>query len=138
VPFRSRRRSVPTTRPEGPTTWPESRVSGGSGSGTPTAMLAAILIAGLVVAPLASGALFVPAGLLLRRTRGWWPATRRLVSALVGTAVLAAVAYAVLRWFGASTRNTVAGTAAIVVASLLWLPATRRWNARGHLCWACS
>jgi cellulose synthase/poly-beta-1,6-N-acetylglucosamine synthase-like glycosyltransferase len=24
----------------------------------------------------------------------------------------------------------------VVVASLVWLPVTRRWNARGHLCWS--
>src|SRR6266536_2237680 len=32
----------------------------------------------------------------------------------------------------------VAGTAGIVVMSVLWLPATRRWNARGHLCWTAT
>ena len=100
-------------------------------------MLAAFLIAGLVAAPLSSAALFVPS----RRpdsTVGWWPTTRRLVSALVGTAALAVLVFAVLTALGASTRNAVAGAAAVVLASLVWLPATRRWNARGHLCWACS
>ena len=100
-------------------------------------MLAAFLVAGLVSAPLSSAALFVPSG---RRgaTAGWWPATRRLVSALAGTAALGAMVFGALVWLGASTRNAVAGTAAVVLASLAWLPATRRWNARGHLCWACS
>src|SRR5215475_6546161 len=100
-------------------------------------MLAAFLIAGLVTAPLASAALFMPTR-RLSATAGWWPATRRLVAALVGTALLAAAVYAALTWFGASTRNAVAGAALVVLASLVWLPATRRWNARGHLCWSCS
>jgi cellulose synthase/poly-beta-1,6-N-acetylglucosamine synthase-like glycosyltransferase len=101
-------------------------------------MLAAFLIAGLVAAPLSSAALFVPSGRLSGRADGWRQASRRLVYALAGTAVLAALVYEVLHWFGASTRNAVAGAAAVVAVSLLWLPATRRWNARGHLCWTCS
>src|SRR5439155_21257400 len=31
-----------------------------------------------------------------------------------------------------------AGAAGLAVASAVWLPATRRWSARGHLCWASS
>src|SRR6185437_15716651 len=33
---------------------------------------------------------------------------------------------------------TLEAAAGLVVASLVWLPLTRRWNARGHLCWASS
>ncbi len=40
---------------------------------------------------------------------GFWPGTRRLVFAVLG---------------------------ALVAASLAWLPATRRWSARAHLCWS--
>jgi hypothetical protein len=72
------------------------------------------------------------------RTAGRWPAVRRLGSALVGTAVLAAIIAGALALFGASRRDMIAGTAAFVAMSLLWLPATRRWNARGHLCWVSS
>src|SRR5215470_1006941 len=105
--------------------------------GSDVRVLAAFLIAGLVTAPLASAALFAPTR-RLSATAGWWPATRRLVAALVGTALLAAAVYVALTWFGASGRNAVAGAALVVLASLLWLPFTRRWNARGHLCWSCS
>src|SRR5207244_12251707 len=92
--------------------------AGRHGVGVPP-MLAAFLIAGLVTAPLSSVPLFAPYR-RSHRTTGRWPAVRRLVSALVGTAVLAAVVFAVLTWLGASTRNTVAGTAAVVVARVLW------------------
>src|SRR6266542_4235178 len=114
-----------------------AEVFAGCPGGRHAGVLAAFLVAGLVSAPLSSAALFVPSG---RRgaTAGWWPATRRLVSALAGTAALGAMVFGALVWLGASTRNAVAGTAAVVLASLAWLPATRRWNARGHLCWACS
>src|SRR6266704_3532338 len=82
-------------------------------------------------------AAFLPAR---RRVRvaGTWPAIRRFVLAVVGTAVLAAAAAAVLELVKVSERNFITGVAAVVVASVVWLPATRRWNARAHLCWASS
>jgi glycosyltransferase involved in cell wall biosynthesis len=100
-------------------------------------MLATLLLAGIVAAPLSSAALFLPVDQHGRRV-GRWPTARRLIYALVGTAVLAAILAGVLTVLGASRTNTIAGTAAFVVMSLLWLPATRRWNARGHLCWVSS
>jgi len=100
-------------------------------------MLQAMLLAALVAAPLGSAALFVPA-----RHRaaggGAWPAARRLTLAVLGTALLAAVAAGVLRLIGASQHNLVAGGAGVAFASLAWMPATRRWSARAHLCWASS
>jgi hypothetical protein len=51
-------------------------------------MLAALLLAGLVAAPVTSAALFVPVR-PRRRVAGTWPATRRLVLALLGTVLLA-------------------------------------------------
>jgi cellulose synthase/poly-beta-1,6-N-acetylglucosamine synthase-like glycosyltransferase len=100
-------------------------------------MLAALLLAGIVAAPLGSAGLFIP---VKRRARGagTWPAIRRFVLAVIGTLVLAALVAEALRLFGVSTRNLVAGVAGVVVASLIWLPVTRRWNARAHLCWASS
>ncbi len=100
-------------------------------------MLAALLLAGMVAAPLGSVMLFLPAR---RRVRvaGTWPAIRRFVLAVVGTAVLAAAAAAVLELVKVSERNFITGVAAVVIASLVWLPVTRRWNARAHLCWASS
>ena len=99
-------------------------------------MLAALLLAGLVAAPVSSAALFVPVR-PRRRVAGAWPATRRLVLALLGTALLAA------SWPGccvlhATLTNLIAAVAGVVATSLVWLPATRHWNARAHLCWASS
>ncbi len=98
-------------------------------------MLAALLLCGIVAAPVSSAALFAP----MRRpyrAAGAWPATRRLVLALVGTAVLGALVGGVLRLLHVAPGNIVTALAGLVVASLVWLPATRRWNARAHLCWA--
>ena len=39
----------------------------------------------------------------------------------------------VLRLIGATEHNLLAGAAGVVVASLIWLPVTRRWSARAHL-----
>jgi cellulose synthase/poly-beta-1,6-N-acetylglucosamine synthase-like glycosyltransferase len=100
-------------------------------------MLAAILLAGIITAPLSSAALFVSAG-GRRRVVGTWPATRRLLLAIAGTAVLAALTGAALIALGVTRANTIAAVAAFAIVSLLWLPATRRWNARAHLCWASS
>ena len=100
-------------------------------------MLAALLLAGLVAAPVSSAALFVPVR-PRRRVAGTWPATRRLVLALLGTALLAAVVAVTLTALHATRTNVIAATAGLVAMSLLWLPATRRWNARAHLCWAGS
>ena len=100
-------------------------------------MLAALLLAGIVAAPLGSAGLFAGAR-PHARVAGPWPATRRLVFALIGTAVLAAAAAVVLRLLHATEHNLIAGAAGVVVASLIWLPVTRRWRARAHLCWSSS
>ena len=63
---------------------------------------------------------------------------RRFVLAIVGTVLLAAAVAVVLRLLGASEHNVVAGVAGLVFASVIWLPVTRRWSARAHLCWASS
>src|SRR6202035_3147705 len=98
-------------------------------------MLQALLLAALVAAPLGSAALFVPAR-LVDRGAGTWPAVRRVVLAVIGTAVLAAAVGGVLRLIGATEHNLLAGAAGVVAASLIWLPVTRRWSARAHLCWS--
>jgi hypothetical protein len=100
-------------------------------------MLAALLLAGIVAAPLGSAGLFVRATPRARVT-GSWAASRRFLLVLAGTAVLAAVSAGVLRLLHATEHNLVAGAAGVVVASLIWLPVTRRWNARAHLCWSSS
>jgi cellulose synthase/poly-beta-1,6-N-acetylglucosamine synthase-like glycosyltransferase len=100
-------------------------------------MLAALLLAGIVAAPLGSAGLFLP---VRRRAHGagTWPAIRRFVLAVIGTLVLAGLTAEALRLLGVSSHNLVTGIAGLVVASLVWLPVTRRWNARAHLCWATS
>ena len=100
-------------------------------------MLAALLLAGIVAAPLGSAGLFAGARPHAHVT-GPWPAARRLVLALIGTAVLAAAAAVVLRLLHATEHNLIAGAAGVVAASLIWLPVTRRWRARAHLCWSSS
>jgi cellulose synthase/poly-beta-1,6-N-acetylglucosamine synthase-like glycosyltransferase len=100
-------------------------------------MLAALLLAGIVAAPLGTAALLVRGR---RRTDGggWWSSTRRLTFAVAGTAVLAAVVAGVMHLLGVGGPGLVAGAAGVAAASLAWLPATRRWSARAHLCWASS
>jgi cellulose synthase/poly-beta-1,6-N-acetylglucosamine synthase-like glycosyltransferase len=100
-------------------------------------MLAALLLAGIVAAPLGSAGLFVRASQPARAV-GTWPTIRRLVLALAGTGVLAGAVAGVLELLHATGHNVVAGVVAVVVASVIWLPVTRRWNARAHLCWASS
>jgi hypothetical protein len=96
-----------------------------------------MLLAGIVAAPLGSVALFLPARQHARDV-GTWPAVRRFVLAVIGTVVVAAAAAALLRQLKASEHNLVAGVAGLVFASLIWLPVTRRWSARAHICWASS
>ena len=87
-------------------------------------MLAVLLLAGVVAAPVSSAALFVP---IRRRGRaaGRWPAVRRFLLALVGTAVLAAVVAAVLRFTGVPVPRTAIAVAGLVFASLVWFWAAR-------------
>jgi glycosyltransferase involved in cell wall biosynthesis len=100
-------------------------------------MLQAILLAGIIAAPLGSAALFLPTRQHARRA-STLSAVRRFVLAVIGTVVLAAAVAAVLRLLHASEHNLVAGVAGLVFASVIWLPVTRRWSARAHLCWASS
>ena len=100
-------------------------------------MLAALVLAGIMAAPLGTAALLVRSRPRVRTT-GAWPATRRFAFALAGTAVLAAIVAVAMRLLGVTEHNTIAGVAGLVVASLLWLPVTRNWSPRAHLCWASS
>jgi cellulose synthase/poly-beta-1,6-N-acetylglucosamine synthase-like glycosyltransferase len=100
-------------------------------------VLAALVLAGILGAPVGTAALLVGSG-HPRRTSGAWPATRRFALAIAGTAVLAALVGGAMRLLGVTEHNTIAGVIGLVAGSLIWLPVTRRWNARGHLCWATS
>jgi cellulose synthase/poly-beta-1,6-N-acetylglucosamine synthase-like glycosyltransferase len=97
-------------------------------------MLEALVIAGMVAAPLGTIALFLPGR---RRDRaGFWAVLWRLILAVIGTAVLAAAAAGVLHLLKATEENLVIGAGAVLLAGLLWLPVTRNWAPRAHLCWA--
>jgi cellulose synthase/poly-beta-1,6-N-acetylglucosamine synthase-like glycosyltransferase len=98
-------------------------------------VLAALVLAGIIAAPIGTAGLLVQAR-RRARTAGPWPAARRLILAVGGTIVLAVVVVAALRLLGDSEHVAIDGAAGLVVASLVWLPVTRRWNARGHLCWS--
>jgi cellulose synthase/poly-beta-1,6-N-acetylglucosamine synthase-like glycosyltransferase len=98
-------------------------------------VLAALVLAGVISAPIGTLGLLVQAR-RRSRTAGTWPTIRRLVFAVGGTVVLAAIVVAALRLLGDSEHLAIDGAAGLLVASLVWLPVTRRWNARGHLCWS--
>src|SRR5215467_7931919 len=101
-------------------------------------MLAALLLAGIIAAPLGSIALLLPVRTPAGKA-GAWSATRRFVLAIVGTAVLIALVAVVLRLLlRVNQHNLIVGIAGVAAASVAWLPATRQWSARAHLCWATS
>ncbi|HEY2505352.1 MAG TPA: glycosyltransferase [Streptosporangiaceae bacterium] len=100
-------------------------------------MLAALVLAGIVAAPVGTAGLLVQARRKVR-TAGLWPATKRLAFALGGTALLAALTAGAMRLFGDSSHYATIGADGLVLGSVVWLPVTRRWNARGHLCWSAT
>ena len=85
--------------------------------------------------PLGTLALLVKGSGRVRDT-GAWPPVRRFVTAVGGTLLLGGLVVGALRLLGVTERDSVVGAAALAAASLAWLPVTRRWNARGHLCWS--
>ncbi len=98
-------------------------------------MIEALVIAGLVAAPLGSAALFLPAR-RHRRADGFWRALWRLILSVAGSATLAAAAAGVLYLLKATQENLVIGSGAVALAGLVWLPVTRNWSPRAHLCWS--
>ena len=101
-------------------------------------MLTTLLMAGMVAGSLGFAGLVVPARRRVRAADGMWPAIRRLVLAVTATTALAAVVAVSLGVLGVSGPDRTAGIAGVAFASLAWLPATHRWNARAHLCWTSS
>jgi hypothetical protein len=100
-------------------------------------MFAALVLAGIIAAPLGTAALLVQARHRFAAT-GTGPAIRRFAFAIGGTAVLAVIVIAVLRLLRVTEHNSIDAVAGLAAASLIWLPVTRRWNARAHLCWSSS
>src|SRR5690348_4688555 len=99
-------------------------------------MLSALLLAGLFAAPIATAAMFAPVGGPARHgdVRSRW--VGRLAATLLWAAVLIAAIVGILAAIGVTAGNIEAATIGLAMASLLWLPVTRRWNARAHACWA--
>jgi cellulose synthase/poly-beta-1,6-N-acetylglucosamine synthase-like glycosyltransferase len=114
-------------RPDGASEAPASRRG--------VSVLATLVLAGLIAAP--AGTLALIARSAARPSRGGtWPPVRRLATAVGGTVLLGGLVIGALRLLGITERNAIVGAAALTAASLAWLPVTRRWNARGHLCWS--
>ncbi len=44
----------------------------------------------------------------------------------------------ILALIGATTGHIEGAVIGLALASLLWLPVSRRWNARAHVCWAAT
>jgi glycosyltransferase involved in cell wall biosynthesis len=98
-------------------------------------VLAALVLAGIIAAPAGTIALLVKSSGQARMT-GAWPPIRRFTTAVTGTVLLAGLVVGVLRLLHVTERNSIIAAAALAAGSLAWLPVTRRWNARGHLCWS--
>jgi cellulose synthase/poly-beta-1,6-N-acetylglucosamine synthase-like glycosyltransferase len=98
-------------------------------------VLAALVLAGIIAAPVGTIGLLVKSSGQARMT-GAWPPVRRFVTAIIGTVLLGAIVVGALRLLGVTERNSIVGAASLAAVSLAWLPVTRRWNARGHLCWS--
>jgi cellulose synthase/poly-beta-1,6-N-acetylglucosamine synthase-like glycosyltransferase len=101
-------------------------------------MLATMLLAGLVTAPLSVAALAMPANRRGRRPGGRWSAAGRIVLAMAAISIVALVVAISLRLRGITGPDRDAGIASVVIANLAWLPVTRRWMARARVCWASS
>src|SRR5689334_17014084 len=101
-------------------------------------MLSALLLAGLLAAPISTAALFLPGLDRTRRAEEWWRWAGRAALSLLWTAAVIAIVAALLALIGATTRNIEAAAAGLAIASLVWLPVTRRWGPRGHVCWAAT
>src|SRR5437868_14195112 len=90
-------------------------------------MLSALLLGGLVATPIATLALFLPGLSRTRRHDEWWRLTGRTLLTLAWTAALVAAVAALLSAIGATLANSEAAAVALVLPTLAWLPATRRW-----------
>jgi cellulose synthase/poly-beta-1,6-N-acetylglucosamine synthase-like glycosyltransferase len=98
-------------------------------------VLAALVLAGVISAPIGTLGLLIP-WRHRARTAGAWPTARRLVLAAGATVVLAAFVVGALRLLGDSQHLAIEAASGFLAASLVWLPVTRRWKARAHLCWS--
>jgi cellulose synthase/poly-beta-1,6-N-acetylglucosamine synthase-like glycosyltransferase len=100
-------------------------------------VLASLVLAGLFAAPVGTLGLLIK-GPGPHRVTGRWPTVRRFSTAVISTAVLGALVGGALTLLGVTEHNAIVAGAVLAAVSLAWLPVTRRWNARGHLCWSTS
>jgi cellulose synthase/poly-beta-1,6-N-acetylglucosamine synthase-like glycosyltransferase len=101
-------------------------------------MFSALLLAGLLAAPIATIALFMRRPVRWGASEGTRRRVGRLAGALIWSVVLVAVVAALLALIGVTTRNIAVDGIWLLVASLIWLPATRRWSPLAHVCWSCT
>jgi cellulose synthase/poly-beta-1,6-N-acetylglucosamine synthase-like glycosyltransferase len=94
-----------------------------------------LLLSGLVAAVLATAAVFTIRG--RPHPPGAVAFSRRLLLALVGSVVVGAAGAAASYAYGGGGLHRAERTFILLAgANLAWLPITRRWNARSHLCWS--
>ena len=89
-------------------------------------MLSALLLAGLFVAPLATVALFVPASRRAGRAEDLSKRAARFGAALLWSAIVIAVVALILLAIGVTTGHIEAAVVGLALATIVWLPATRR------------
>ena len=99
-------------------------------------MLSTLLLAGLFAAPIGTAALFLPASRRARRAEKPAQRAARLTAALACSAVVIAIVAVILALIGVTPGHLEAAIVGLAVACLVWLPVTRRWNARAHVSWA--
>jgi len=99
-------------------------------------VLAALLLASLTAGLISTAVLLAPDPLPAGRGAGVWPWSRRLIFALIATVMLDLVAGGVLAGIGTTRNNLIWSVAILTASSILWLPLTRRWSARAHVCWS--
>jgi glycosyltransferase involved in cell wall biosynthesis len=99
-------------------------------------MLSALLLAGLFAAPLPTAALFLPASRRAGRAEKTTQWTARLVRALLLSALVIGIVAVVMALIGVTTAHLEAVVVGLALACVVWLPVTRRWNARAHVTWA--
>src|SRR5437588_1752158 len=101
-------------------------------------MFSALRLSGLIATPISTAALFLPATGGTRRPEELWRWLGRTALTLAWTAILIAVVAGILALIGVTANNIEAAGVGLGLASILWLPVTRRWSASGHLCWAAT
>src|ERR1700733_4835918 len=99
-------------------------------------MLSALLLAGLFAAPLPTAALFLPASRRTGRPEKTTQWTARLVRALLLSALVIGIVAVVMALIGVTTAHLEAVVVGLALACVVWLPVTRRWNARARVTWA--